>query len=44
MISTELAESRSYNKVIKHNVGSGSSQSAHTPVMNARPSKFSICS
>jgi len=42
VISDEPAVRISYAIVIKHNVGSGSSQSAYIPVMDGRNSKFSL--
>jgi hypothetical protein len=40
-ICDEPAVRISYSIVIKHNVGSGTSQTAHIPVMCFGPNKFS---
>jgi len=42
VISDEPAVRIAYVIVIKHNVSSGSSQSAHIPVMDTRALKFSL--
>jgi len=41
VVSVALAVRTSLTIVIKHNVDSQSSQSAHIPVMYSRPNKFS---